>query len=224
MKAMLLAAGRGTRMLPLTKDKPKCLLEVAGQTLIEYHLFALAKAGIREVVINAAYWATLIQQALGDGSRYGLRIEYSIEAQPLETGGGIMKALPLLGDTPFLVVNTDIWTDYPYQQLLNQPEKMIHLVMVDNPDYDPEGDFYLQQNILNMTTGKCLTYSGIGVFRPQLFANYKVEIFSLREPLLAALNQNVATGEHYQGQWYDIGTPKRLAKLQTKLTKNSKIE
>ncbi len=213
MKAMILAAGRGERMRPLTDHTPKPLLQVGGKALIEYHLAALARAGMCDVVINHAHLGQQLEQALGNGSRYGLTIRYSREEQALETGGGICKALPLLGDMPFIVINGDVFTDYPYQRLLSRPVAAAHLVLVDNPPHNPEGDFCLDSGQLKPQGGERLTFSGIGLYHPALFAKCQPGAFPLAPLLRDALARGHVTGEHYRGQWVDVGTPERLKAL-----------
>jgi len=213
MKAMILAAGRGVRMLPLTHDQPKCLLTVAGRSLIEYHLLALAKAKITQVVINVSYFAEQIKTALGSGSRYGISIKYSVEPEPLETAGGIANALPLLGPDPFIVVNSDVWTDYSFHQLPILTTDLIHLVMVNNPEHNLSGDFYLQEHRINEQHGVKLTYAGISVLHPALFINAKLGKMRLSPLIKQAIALNRVSGEHYRGVWCDIGTPERLARV-----------
>ena len=211
MRAMILAAGRGERMRPLTDETPKPLLRIGGQTLIEQKVHALARAGITELVINHAHLGEQIVAALGDGNAYGVSISYSPEpADALETGGGIHNALPLLGDDPFLVVNADIWTDYDFAGLPVQPEGLAHLVMVDNPVHNPDGDFFLSGGRLSRDGPVKLTFSGIGVYRPALFANCTPGAFPLAPLLRDAMDAGRVTGEHYTGPWFDIGTPARL--------------
>jgi MurNAc alpha-1-phosphate uridylyltransferase len=214
MKAMLLAAGRGERMRPLTDRTPKPLLRIGGQTLIERHVHALVQAGIHELVINHAHLGEQLLAALGDGAAYGAQIDWSAEPPgALETGGGIFRALPMLGDAPFAVVNADIWTDYDYRVLPAAPEGMAHLVLVDNPPHHPEGDFGLDGNRVRAGGAGRLTFSGIGVYRPQLFAGCTPGAFPLAPLLRAAMAEGRVSGEHYTGTWYDIGTPARLAEL-----------
>lgn len=217
MRAMILAAGRGERMRPLTDTTPKPLLQVGGKALIEYHLEALAGAGFESVVINHAYRGEQIEQALGDGSRYGLPIRYSAEGTALETGGGIFKALPLLGREPFVVINGDIWTDYPYASLCREYETQAHLVMVDNPPQHPDGDFVLQEGRLHDGTGERLTFSGIGVYHPSLFDGCTGGAFALAPLLRKVMPEGQVSGEHYRGSWFDIGTPERLMQLDDRL-------
>lgn len=211
MKAMILAAGKGERMRPLTLTTPKPLLAVGGKRLIEYHLLALAQAGFGEVVINHAWLGQQIEDYLGDGARYGLAIEYSREAEPLETGGGIRHALPLLGNEPFLVVNGDIWTDYDFTQLRGPLAGQAHLVLVDNPAHHPDGDFTLVEGQVRDQPG--LTYSGIAVLDPSLFDDQGDTAFKLAPLLRRAMAVGQVTGEHHRGHWIDVGTPQRLTEL-----------
>lgn len=211
MKAMILAAGKGERMRPLTLTTPKPLLSAGGKRLIEYHLQALAQAGFTEVVINHAWLGQQIEDYLGDGARYGVAIEYSRETEPLETGGGIRQALPLLGDAPFLVVNGDIWTDYDFTQLRGPLAGQAHLVLVDNPAHHPNGDFTLLEGQVRDQPG--LTYSGIAVLDPALFDGHGETTFKLAPLLRRAMDVGQVTGEHYRGQWIDVGTPQRLSDL-----------
>lgn len=209
---MILAAGRGERMRPLTDDTPKPLLRIGGQMLIEHHIHALVQAGITELVINHAHLGEQIVRALGDGNAYGVAISYSPEAGgALEAGGGIHHALPLLGDAPFIVVNADIWTDYRFDKLPEAPVGLAHLVMVDNPEHRPEGDFSLSNGQLSQQGPHMLTFSGIGVYRPALFADCAPGAFPLGPLLRAAMDREAVTGEHFTGRWFDIGTPARLA-------------
>ncbi len=218
MKAMILAAGRGERMRPLTDHTPKPLLRVAGRSLIEYHILGLVQAGFCELVINHAHLGDQIEQALGDGSRYGAQIRYSAEGEALETGGGIFRALPLLGPAPFLVVNGDIWTDFPYAGLPAEPAGLAHLVLVDNPPQHPAGDFVLGETGRVSDSGTSrLTFSGIGVYRTELFAGHVPGKFPLAPLLRDAMAQGQVSGEHYRGGWVDVGTPQRLAELERHL-------
>jgi len=211
VKAMILAAGRGERMRPLTDTTPKPLLRIGGQTMIERHVHALARAGFTDLVINYAHLGEQIEKALGDGDAYGVEIAYSPETGgALETGGGIFNALPLLGSEPFLVVNSDIWTDYPFEQLPDRPEALAHLVMVDNPGQHPQGDFSLSMRQLSSKGPAMLTFSGIGVYRPELFSGCTAGAFPLAPLLRQAMEAGQASGEHYRGRWFDIGTPERL--------------
>ncbi|TDQ34779.1 N-acetylmuramate alpha-1-phosphate uridylyltransferase MurU [Thiopseudomonas denitrificans] len=211
MKAMILAAGKGERMRPLTLHTPKPLLPVAGKALIEYHIEALAAAGITGLVINHAWLGQQVEQALGDGSRYGVSIVYSRETEPLETGGGILRALPLLGDDPFVLVNGDIWADYDFARLPQQPDGLAHLVLVDNPEHHGGGDFALEQGQVRSAGASMLTYSGIAVLHPQLFAGCAGGAFRLAPLLRAAMEEGLVSGEHFAGRWLDVGTVERLA-------------
>lgn len=218
MKAMILAAGRGERMRPLTDTMPKPLLQVGGQALIEYHIESLHDAGIIEVVVNHAWLGEQITQYLGNGSQYGVQIQYSDESSgALETAGGIVKALPLLGDEPFLVVNGDVFTDYIYANLPQQLDGLAHLVMVDNPPQHPNGDFFLDNGRLLAEGKPCLTFSGIGLYDPKLFAGHQPGALPLAPILREAMARGEISGEHYTGQWLDIGTPERLAELDASL-------
>lgn len=212
MKAMLLAAGLGTRMRPLTDHIPKPLLPVAGTPLIEHHLRRLAAAGFTDIVVNHAWLGALIEARLGGGERFGLRIRYSPEAMPLETGGGIRQALPLLGDAPFAVINSDIWTDFPLASLRERRPQAAHLVLVDNPAHHPAGDFALDRSGRVRPDGEIarLTFAGVSVLQPVLFRNCRPGAFPLKPLLLAAMAAGEASGEHYRGRWLDVGTPERL--------------
>ena len=222
MKAMILAAGRGERMRPLTDHTPKPLLPAGGKRLIEYHLEALASAGFHEVVINLAHLGEQIRDHLGDGERYGLSIAYSQEPEgALETGGGIFNALPLLGDTPFLVVNGDVWSDYPFKEL-REPEGLAHLVLIDNPEHNPKGDFALEAGRVKSEGERRLTFSGIGLYRPELFDGCEPGAFPLAPLLRAAMAEEAVSGEHFTGHWLDIGTPQRLEALNQALAENRK--
>ncbi len=216
MKAMILAAGKGERMRPLTLHTPKPLIPVAGQPLIEYHLRALAAAGFREVVINHAWLGQQIEDHLGDGSQFGLRIVYSPEGEPLETGGGIHKALPLLGDEPFLVVNGDVWTDYDFRAIPRHITGLAHLVMIDNPAHHRAGDFTLRDGQLSDARpgAATLTYSGIAVLAPALFAGCQAGAFKLAPLLRDAMAAGRVSGEHFRGHWVDVGTHERLAEVE----------
>ncbi|HEB56923.1 MAG TPA: nucleotidyltransferase family protein [Gammaproteobacteria bacterium] len=223
MKAMILAAGRGERMRPLTDTTPKPLLEVGGKPLIVWHLEALALAGIEDIVINHAWLGEQIEATLGDGSAYGVRIFYSPEQpEALETAGGIIQALPLLGRDPFLVINGDIWCDYPLINLVShilRPAIQAHLLMVDNPAQHPEGDFVLYQDLLGVEGKTRLTFSGIGVYSPALFAGLAEGKRPLAPLLRAAMMEKHVSGEYYSGQWFDLGSPDRLQQLDARLGK-----
>jgi len=219
MKAMILAAGRGERMRPYTDLTPKPLLSVGGKRLIEYHLHALARIGLTEIVINHAHLGQQIEDTLGDGRRYGVTIHYSAEGERgLETGGGIFNALSLLGPDPFIVINGDVWSDYPLGRLPPEPEGLAHLVLVDNPDFKDVGDFVLAQGQVHDREGARLTFSGIAVYRPELFNGCQPGIFPLAPLLRQAMATGQVSGEHYRGLWTDVGTPQRLQTLQQRLS------
>ena len=215
MKAMILAAGRGERMRPLTDQTPKPLLQAGKYKLIEYHLHNLASAGFKDIVINVAWLGEQIIEALGDGSAYGLNIQYSNEGeQALETGGGIYKALPLLGDDPFLVINGDIFTDYPLNKLNGHvPEGKAHLVLVSNPEHNPDGDFCISQDKLALEGNKKYTFSGIGIYTRDFFGQQENAIFPLAPLFRKYAEQHLITAELYEGNWQDIGTIERLEKI-----------
>jgi MurNAc alpha-1-phosphate uridylyltransferase len=210
MKAMILAAGRGERLRPLTDHTPKPLLAAGGRPLIEHTLVALVKGGITDIVVNTAHLGEQIEDYLGDGGRFGARITYSPEGEALETGGGILRALPLLGDRPFLVVNGDIATDFPFARLLDQPKGLAHLVLVPNPPHHSKGDFALAAGLVHDAGPKRHTFSGIGVYRPELFAGCRAGRFPLAPLLRAAMPEGKVSGELYEGFWMDIGTVERL--------------
>lgn len=215
MKAMILAAGRGERMRPLTDHTPKPLLKAAGKPLIEYTLESLIKIGVTDVVINLAHLGEQIKTYLGDGSRYHMHIQYSHEALPgLETAGGIKKALPLLGDEPFLVVNGDIHCNFPLASLIHREIDLAHLVLINNPKHHLEGDFALSdQSLISLEDIPKYTYSGIGIYHPELFSSLSQGRSALAPLLKSAIQENHITGEVYQGFWMDIGTPERLDHL-----------
>lgn len=219
LKAMILAAGRGERMRPLTDACPKPLLQVGGKALIHHHLEALARAGFRDLVINHAHLGEMIERSLGDGARWGVHISYSPEPSgALETGGGIRNALKLLGDGPFLVVNGDVWTDYDFTKARCPARMLAHLVMVDNPPHHKSGDFALQREMLCDTGDERLTFSGIGVYRPELFSGTAGGAFSLAPLLRQAIARGRVSGEYHRGVWTDVGTPERLQQLDRLLT------
>jgi N-acetyl-alpha-D-muramate 1-phosphate uridylyltransferase len=224
MKAMVLAAGRGERLRPITDTMPKPLVPVAGKPLIVYHLEALARADIRDVVINLSWLPDKLRAALGDGAGYGVRITYTDEGPvALETGGGIFNAIQLLGPGPFLVVNGDTFTDLDFGALKAGAEAdtragvLARLVLVPNPTQHPRGDFGLEgDRIVERETGR-LTYSGIGVYRPALFAGCKPGKFPLLPLLERAIAAGCLAGELYEGEWHDVGTPQRLAELDARV-------
>ncbi|WP_111413272.1 N-acetylmuramate alpha-1-phosphate uridylyltransferase MurU [Billgrantia lactosivorans] len=218
MKAMILAAGLGKRMRPLTDHCPKPLLPVAGKPLIVHHLERLAAAGIREVVINVSYRAEQIIEALGDGGRYGLRIAWSREATPLETGGGIRQALPLLGSAPFLLVNGDVWCDLDPAALPPLGDDLAHLVLVDNPRHHPGGDFHLDPAGRVRSGGEPrLTFAGLSLIAPALVAARAPGEFPLAPLLREAMDAGRVGGSHHRGRWVDVGTPERLVELDREL-------
>jgi MurNAc alpha-1-phosphate uridylyltransferase len=228
MKAMILAAGRGERMRPLTDTTPKPLLEVGSKPLIVWHLERLRRAGITEIVINHAWLGTKIEAALNDGGRFGVHIAYSAEGEALETAGGVAYALPLLGDAPFLVVNGDIYCEYDLGRAPAIAEKLratgaqAWLVMVPNPAHHPEGDFALDAGHLRDDAGPRFTFSGIGVYQPALFAGVTRGDKAKLAPLLrTAMAARQAGGELYVGRWEDVGTPERLAALDVQLNATS---
>lgn len=224
MKAMILAAGEGRRMRPLTLDAPKPLLRVNGKSLIEYHIESLKSVGIVDLVINIAYLGEKIKQALGSGEHLGVSIQYSQEPEPLETGGAILHALPLLGKEPFVLVNGDVWTDYDFSLLKKEAlnDRLAHLVLVDNPEHNPSGDFSIgSEGLLNelseATLGDIgLTFCGLSLLNPMLFDTYpkKRQKFPLVEVFYWGIQQKNITAEYYNGIWTDVGTPERLQSLQ----------
>ena len=211
MKAMILSAGRGERMRPLTDTLPKPLLRINDKPLLQYHVEALAAAGIRELVINHALMGNMIEDHFGDGSDLGVRIAYSAEGEePLETGGGIRRALPLLGPEPFIVVNGDVLSDYDFATLPADPGCLAHLVLVPNPPHNPNGDFQLDNGSVRSEGNNRLTYSGIAVFKPALFEGIDEERFALAPVLRQAMAREQVSGECFHGRWLDVGTPARL--------------
>lgn len=221
MKAMILAAGRGERMRPLTDHTPKPLLKIGGKPLIAWHLQRLAAAGFKDVVINHAHLGEQIEDVLGDGSQWGVRIEYSPEKIALETAGGIANALHLLGEAPFLVVNGDVFTDIDFGALRLALPNLAHLVMVDNPPQHAAGDFTLSSGKLSVEGTEKLTFSGVGIYQPILFAGIvRGEAAKLAPLLKAAMAQGLVSGSHHQGAWHDIGTPERLQALDSQLLNN----
>ncbi len=224
MRAMILAAGLGTRMRPLTDKTPKPLLKAGTCTLIEHSIHKLVNAGITELVINHAWLGQQVEDFLGDGSRYGASIRYSAERDPLETAGGVRQALPLLDegeDQAFLLVNGDIWTDLDFRALASTsmaPEDQAHLVLVENPEHHTAGDFALDDNgRVNTRGANMLTYAGIALYRPSLFAGVPKGVYPLAPVLRNAMQKGKVSGQHFTGQWYDIGTPERLQWLDSML-------
>jgi len=218
-RAMILAAGRGERMRPLTDSTPKPLLDVAGRPLIEWHLTTLAAAGFRQIVINVSWLAARIEETLGDGSRWNVEICYSREPYPpLETGGGIFRALDLLGDEPFLVVNGDVFTEADPGRLRLPGNSLAHLVMVPNPPHHPAGDFHCRSGLVaSMPPGERLTYSGMGIYSPALFAGCRAGAFPLAPLLVEAMARGYVSGQRYDGYWCDVGNPERLDLLRAHL-------
>ncbi len=228
MKALIFAAGLGERMRPLTDHTPKPLLSVGGKPLIVWHLEKLAAMGIRDVVINISWLAGQFPQTLGDGERWGLRLHWSHEGPaPLETGGGMLHARPLLGEDPFLLVNGDIWTDYDFTRLPSEPTGLAHLVLVDPPAHKTHGDFALDDDGFVRTEGpRQLTYAGLGVYRPALLDDWRAIIgdaagdpprFMLAPLLRAHMPEGAVTGDYWSGRWTDVGTPERLRQLDAEL-------
>ena len=215
MRAMILAAGRGERMRPLTDSLPKPLLEVKGKSLIVHHIERLARNGFTEIVINIAHLGYKIPEALGDGSRWGVKIFYSDEQElgGLETLGGIVKALTLLGEEPFLVVNGDIYCEYEFDAAFDLREKLAHLVLVPNPEHKQEGDFSLEGSDVCNEGKNMLTFSGIGYYNPTLFQGLEPQKAPLAPLLREAIEKNEVSGELFTNKWHDVGTPKRLQEV-----------
>ena len=223
MKAMLLAAGRGERLRPLTEKMPKALVEAGGKPLIGWHLERLAASGLREVVINVSHLAGQIIEMLGDGARYGVRIAWSREPEPLETAGGIANAQRLLGAGPFLLVNGDVYCEYDFSSLFNikLENSLAHLVLIPNPPHHPKGDFTLERGVVGNAPAPRYTYSGIAVMSPALVASVPAGEKAPLAPLLrAAAEQGRISGELYAGRWQDVGTVERLAELRAHLASN----
>ncbi len=228
-RALILAAGRGERMRPLTDDIPKPLLEVGGKPLIAFHLDKLARAGIRDVVVNISHLATQFPAALGDGARWNLRIRYSHEGPtPLETGGGMRRALQWLGAAPFVAVSADIWSDYDYAQLVarGMPDAnaLAHLVMVPNPSFHPRGDFHFDgSHLAESGGGERLTFANLGLYRAALLDDQPDHAFPLLPMFQRAMRAGKLTGERHDGAWSNIGTPRQLAELDAQLTRRQRI-
>lgn len=220
MRAMILAAGRGERMRPLTDASPKPLLVAGGKPLIEYHIEAFAAAGIRDIVINLAWKGAMLREALGEGGRFGVSLHYSDEgAEALETGGGILNALPLLGGEPFIVVSGDVWTRFPIRSLKERlaSSDLAHLVLVPNPAFHPRGDFSLRAGRLGSATDERYTYANIGVFHPSFFEGCEPGRFPLAPMIRRRIEEGRVSGELYSGAWRNIGTPDQLAELDREL-------
>jgi MurNAc alpha-1-phosphate uridylyltransferase len=215
---MLLAAGRGERMRPLTLATPKPLLRVAGKALIDWHLERLAAAGVTDAVINVSWLGEQIVEHCGE-ERFGIRLAFSCEVEPLETAGGIVQALPLLGEEPFLVVNADTWTDYDFGAILTRtPEPAAaHLVLVDNPEHNPDGDFSLEAGSVTERNNATLTFAGVGLYHPQFFADLEPGRRPLLPLFLSAIAEGRLSGEYFSGRWTDVGTPERLRHLDESL-------
>ncbi len=223
MKTMILAAGRGERLRPLTDQIPKPLLPVAGKPLIEYTIEALVNAGFKDLVINIAHLGAQIKKVLGNGQRFGAAIQYSDEGDnALETAGGIIKALPLLGDQPFLVVNGDLATDFPFIELRQKQIDLAHLVLVANPEHHPQGDFGLQQNLISENSQTRYTFSGIGLYHPNLFSTLSPGKTPLGPLLRQAATHSRISGQLYRGFWMDVGTLQRLEELEDIYNKRRK--
>ena len=227
MRAMILAAGLGERMQPLTADIPKPLLEVGGKSLIVHQVERLVAGGVTGVVVNHFYLGEKIQEALGNGSKFGIEILYSKEAIRLETGGGIIKSLPKLEDESFIVVNADIWADFDFSKLqaLKPRERLAHLVLVENSDHNPRGDFYIDEKEKvheeKKASDKRLTFSGISVLHKKLFEGYSIQPISLVPLLQEAMANNLVTGEIHNGLWFDVGTPERLEEVNALVTRDN---
>ncbi|HJP03462.1 MAG: mannose-1-phosphate guanylyltransferase [Chromatiales bacterium] len=222
MKAMILAAGRGERMRPLTDTTPKALLKVGGRALIEYHIEALKAAGVVDIVVNLAWLGEQIVDYLGDGGHLGVKIVYSDEGvAALETGGGIFRALKVLGDEPFWVVNGDTHTSFTYSQPQPAGDSLAHLILVPNPEHNPGGDFVLAGDRVQNSGGAAYTYSGIGVFSAGLFMGQTDGVFPLAPLLRKAADDNCLTGELFEGLWSDVGTPERLKEVDKLIGKSS---
>lgn len=222
MRAMILAAGRGERMRPLTDTTPKPLLKAGGKPLIEYHVEALARIGVRDIVVNLAWLGAMLRDALGDGARFGVALHYSDEGgTALETGGGIFKALPLLGSEPFIVVSGDIWTTYPLASLRDRlgDDDLAHFVLVPNPSFHARGDFGLAHGRVLNSVDERFTYANIGVFRPEFFAGCQPGRFPLVPVMRQRIDEGRVSGELFEGPWRNIGTPAQLAELDRELSR-----
>lgn len=217
MKGMILAAGRGTRMAHLTRNTAKPLLRVGDKALIEYRVEAFVAMGITDIIINVFYCADQIEHLLGDGSRYGASIYYSREVEPLEVGGGIYHALPLLGTASFMAMNADLWTDFMPKTFSMPQGSLAHLILVPNPSHHPKGDFSLADGLVARSNHHRLTFSGIGFYHPDFFQECSLGSFPLCDVLLEQIPKGVVTGECYRGEWHDVGTPERLAHANAQL-------
>lgn len=217
MRAMILAAGRGERLRPLTDHIPKPLIEAGGKPLILHLIESLVRGGIDEIIVNTAHLGEKIQARLGDGRAFGATIHYSPEHEALETGGGIYRALPLLGPAPFLVINGDIATDFPFGTLKDRPIELAHLVLVPNPDHHPQGDFGLAEGLALDQGSPQFTFGGIGVYRPELFSECSAGRFPLAPLLRTAMKASRVSAELWPGFWMDIGTIERLEAFDQRL-------
>jgi len=216
MKCMLLAAGRGERLRPITDKIPKPLVKIAGKPLIDYHLNNLKTAGFKDIVINLSHLGELIEDYLGDGSKYDLNIEYSHEGdEPLETAGGIIHALPKLGNKPFLVMNADIWCDHTLSFADLSGDKLAHLVLVNNPAHNPKGDFVYEYGKVYNTGKDYLTFSGIGIYNPKFFEHLPTGRLALAPILREAIDKESVSAEYFTGNWFDSGTQARLDEIES---------
>ncbi len=213
MKAMILAAGRGVRMRPLTDTLPKPLVRIHSKPLIQYHIEALAKIGVTDIIINISHMGGRIRGYLENGSRFGVKITYSFEPQALEMAGGIIQALPLLGEDPFIVISADILTSFDFSTLPTQPKGLAHIVLTSNTSEHPEGDFGLSNGYLTLTGGERLTFAGIGVYKPELFQNLEPGVMTIGPVLREAIPKQLVTGEHYQGRWHNVSTLTQVKEL-----------
>ena len=232
MKAMILAAGRGERMRPLTDTMPKPLLAVGGKPLIVWHIENLVRAGITEIIINHAHLGHMLELALGDGSQFGAQIRYSAEGEALESAGGIAHALPLLGNAPFLVVNGDIFIDFDFGRaqemamaMRANPDRFAaYLVLVDNPAHNEHGDFALEDSMVRLSGHPMLTFTGVAVYQPDIFRDIARGTKARLAPLLKTLiGYELVRGEHHHARWVDVGTPQRLASLDSAMTRSTAL-
>lgn len=217
MKALIFAAGKGVRMGALCSDQPKVLLPLVGKPLLVHHIERLKEANVQDIVLNVSHMADKIKKVLGNGSHWGVHLAYSEEPYPLETGGGMLKALPLLGDDPFITVSGDIWTDYPFARLPATLDGMAHLVLNDRLEGLPVGDFTLQGGRIANTGINSLNFAGIGVYHPELLKEYQPGVFKLYPLLREAATRGALTGEYYSGRWFNIGTPSVYRQAQRQL-------
>lgn len=226
MKAMILAAGKGSRLRPITDTIPKPLVPIADKPLIEYTIEKLAKAGVFEIVINISYLGEKIKQVLGEGEKWGVHINYSEESEPLEVGGGIIKALPLLGNDPFIIINGDIWTDYPFEKLVKKAHHLnmlAHIVLVNNFARHPEGDFGIEgDRLISDGVKPKFTYSGMGIYTPEFFKGHTAGKVFLRPLLESAIKANTISAEKYEGEFNDVGTVESWEALNRTITEAKK--